>query len=177
MAYLDNTITKDNLRLSYVVRSGSPPSTFSSLSKEKHWLVPIHDSSAAYKQDNKLVFNAMDRSIKDPTAKTWLEANDHRKTKNGWGVWLQVKRIGDRNDNSEMNIKNLQQRLNAVRYQDMGTSNAKKTTTRLINLYQKLSDEGISYTGLQKLRHLKKKLYSRWQNEAWLLGRWLEKSR
>ena len=37
----------------------------------------------------------------------------------------------------------------------MGRCNAKKTTTWLINLYQKLSEEGIVYTGLQKLRHLK----------------------
>ena len=155
MAYLDNTITKDNLRLSYVVHSGLPPSTFSSLSEEKHWLVPIDDSTAAYKRDNKLIYNAMTRSIKDPTAKPWLDANDHCKIKNGQGVFLQVKRIGDGNDNSEMNSKQLQQQLNAVKYQGMGSCNAKKATTRLINLYQKLSDEGITYTGLEKLRHLK----------------------
>ena len=51
MTYFDNQMTKDNLRLSYVVCSGTPPGTFSPLTENYHWLVPIDDSSAIYRRD------------------------------------------------------------------------------------------------------------------------------
>ena len=74
----------------------------------------------------------MHRSLEDNTARALLEANDHRKNGDGRGVWIQVKRFGDGNDNSEEQIREYQDKLNATKYQGIGSNNTKTTTTRLI---------------------------------------------
>ena len=172
MAYLDNTITKDNIRLScLLVHYLLCPKNTIGLYRPMILLLPISGTIS-------FLYNAMDH-LKDTAAKTWLEANDHRLDKNGRGVWLQVKRIGEGNDNSERIIKGLQHQLNAMRYLGIGTCNAKKTTNWLINFYQRLSEEGIVYDGLQKLRYLKNNYNiqdDKMERDYWV-GDWLKDAR
>ena len=154
VAYLDTKRSKDGLKLSYVVR-GSSPATYTSLQEELHHLVSVDGSTAEYRRDRKFIFSILDTSINESTSRIWLESNNNRKNHDGRGVWLQLQRIGEGNDNREVCIQEFQDTLETCKYKGFGQCNAKKTVARLIETYQSLSEHNIEYSELDKLRHLR----------------------
>ena len=56
IAYLDSKLTKENLRLSYVVRGNIPSHAFLNFKHKLQWVIPIDGLSAAYLRDYKIVF-------------------------------------------------------------------------------------------------------------------------
>ena len=137
LAYMDTKRSKASFRLSYVVHS-TPPLTFTNLKEKLHHLIPIDVSSTSYVRDRKIIFTYLDTSIEDPTARAWLETDNHHKNNDGRGVWVQVKRIDEGDDNREEYIREQQEHLEHTKYMGHVQCNAKKTASRLIRLYQSL---------------------------------------
>ena len=53
-----------SLKLSYVIRD-KPPSTYTSLKDQLHYLVSVDGSTAEYRRDRKIIFSYLDTSIEE----------------------------------------------------------------------------------------------------------------
>ena len=151
--HLEMLRTKDNIRLSYVICTPEHPTEFDPLLHELEYFLPIDGSTAANKRDQKQLYDLLDFSTQDPNSRSWLTNNEARDQ--GRRGWLTLQDLHEGNNNYEVRLNDLKEQLAKQKYTGILGNNASTITARLYNIYNKFSRLNVTYSDINKLRHLR----------------------
>ncbi len=154
--YLESQLTKDDLRMSYIVRPSTVPAEYNDLMHELEFVIPNDGSTATSKRDSALVYGILHSNITDPVAKTRIRQPTNKK--DGCSAWKDLEALYEGKDNGETRIRDINEIVARQTYTGAGAGNATGVTTRLINYYDELEVLNLPTTDANKLRHLRAKI-------------------
>ncbi len=170
--HLDSTLNKEFLRLSYIIRPSTPPTTFHSLTHELESVITNDGSTAESRRDSKMVYKILLTNTVDKAAKSYME--DDNDAECGRKAWFSIESLYEGSGNNERKINEIQAELVRQSYTMNGYGSALSLTKRLFGYYKDLAERGAAVGEVDKLRHLRRSIKVPVDDTPWFLNKWTD---